>query len=471
MYVIVGGGPTGLCIAWVLAYNNHKVCLIEADSILGGSWNVHWKDGKYWSENSPRVLINEGVHIDFLKSIGMEDNGFSKIYGSTFEMFTKFYDFLKQYLIFSDYLKLLNGIIHYTFHKDDNKTFEEWMVENKISCDGKKALTIFSITINDIPEKTSAYEVFKTIQPPNRGLIQMNEPNKWTQLIEDQFMNMKNVQILKNTRVEYLEYNQGLIQSCLCFDKIKKRTFKIHGERFVLCTQSSGLWSILQKSSTSVKNNWKNEYEMEQWVKHTHYNGFGFQLHFTETVEYPHKWCWVCEGEWNVIILPVSQWLVEYSKDDKIKTVWSCVVTKTNAKSMNIGKTLNECEKDEAIQECMRQIHLKYSEYGNLPKPFKVTTSDGLKRINGKWKSKNTGFTKGKYDYLEMKGNIDNLYAVGCFNKTINQVANMETAIESSMNYLKTYENVKNPIKKSDQSNKKLIFLFVVCVLYFYLKK
>ena len=55
-YVIIGVQSTGLSLAHALAVNNYEVDIIERDSQLGGSWNSQWKDGKYFSENSPRVI-------------------------------------------------------------------------------------------------------------------------------------------------------------------------------------------------------------------------------------------------------------------------------------------------------------------------------------------------------------------------------------------------------------------------------
>ena len=71
-YVIIGAGPTGLSLAHVLANNGYEVDIIERDSQLGGSWNSQWKEGKYFSENSPRVLgytnIND-ARIFFIISV------------------------------------------------------------------------------------------------------------------------------------------------------------------------------------------------------------------------------------------------------------------------------------------------------------------------------------------------------------------------------------------------------------------
>ena len=92
---------------------------------------------------------------------------------------------------------------------------------------------------------------------------------------------------------------------------------------------------------------------------------------------------------------------------------------------------------NEVIEECLYQINKLYK----IPNPYKVTTSIGLKKYNNKWISKNTGYTKNNYDDLEIKGKIDNLYALGCFTKKDNpHIAYMGTAIDATVKYLNEYE-------------------------------
>ena len=73
-YIIVGTGPTGLSLAYVLSLNNINVEIIEKDNKLGGSWNSEWIENKYFSENSPRVYSDTGnsrklmSHIRFIKN-------------------------------------------------------------------------------------------------------------------------------------------------------------------------------------------------------------------------------------------------------------------------------------------------------------------------------------------------------------------------------------------------------------------
>ena len=71
-YVVVGSGPCGASLSYLLSKHNYNVTLIERDSQLGGSWNSQWIDGKYWSENAPRVLTASALgnfHNNFINRI------------------------------------------------------------------------------------------------------------------------------------------------------------------------------------------------------------------------------------------------------------------------------------------------------------------------------------------------------------------------------------------------------------------
>jgi hypothetical protein len=83
----------------------------------------------------------------------------------------------------------------------------------------------------------------------------------------------------------------------------------------------------------------------------------------------------------------------------------------------------------------------------DIPKPKVITVSNGLKKENNVWLSKNTGYTKSKYSDLDIKGKVDNLYALGCFTKTpVNHIAYMGLAIDAVAKYLKEYEDLEHNI-------------------------
>lgn len=438
-YIIVGSGPTGLSLAYVLSLNNIDVEIIESDDKLGGSWNSEWIDNKYFSENSPRVYLNSTNINKLISHIGMTKDDFQTIYGNFFEKNYKVVSFIFKYFNFYDYFIFLFSFFKYTIYTADI-TVNDWFNMSSLSNQGKKAITIVSILLGDRPDKTNINDFFGFL---SFGTVtQMKEPNKWRDLIERYLTKKGNVTILKETRVTGIEQHNSK------FTLLVKNTNygyddKRMGDKVFLCTQSNGLYPILINSSPTIRNNWMPIDKMKEWSNNTFYSGFGFQIHFDKIVHFKNEWCWSCNGDWTVIILPVSNWLKKYSNDPDIKTVWSCCIVDMDTKSKRINKTANECTHDEVIDECFFQIKDKYK----IPSPKITTTSSGLQKINNKWISKNTGYTKSTYDDLPMKGNIDNLFALGCFTETSkNHLAFMGGAVDATAHYLDKYEKLYNNI-------------------------
>ena len=71
-YAIVGGGPTGMTLAWILSEQKKKVILIEKDEVLGGCHKVVRVNG-YFTEHGPRVYSDSYV---MFKEI-LSDMGFA----------------------------------------------------------------------------------------------------------------------------------------------------------------------------------------------------------------------------------------------------------------------------------------------------------------------------------------------------------------------------------------------------------
>ena len=461
-YIIVGGGPTGLSLAYFLSKKKMiHVELYEKDKQLGGSWNSQWVNGEYWSENAPRVLGYDNNTKLFLNEIGIKDSDIEPIYGNYFGSNFKIFSFIKEYFTISDYFIFLLATIKYKFYTI-NRTMEEWFYISGLSKEAQKAIEIICITVCDRPDNTNINDFFCSIGPVN--LKQFKDSNKWHQLIENKLNNLNNVKIFKNTEVIKLNQNNNQIVSIIIKNLQNNSRSTVYGDKFILATQSSGLLSVIKNSDNIVKNNWINYIWFKNWCKNTYYSGFSFQLHFKEKIKFPEKWCWSCKNDWTVIILPVSNWLKNKSKNSIINTVWSCCIVDMETTSKFLNKTANQCNKDEVLNECMRQIKGFYS----IPEPHKITTSVGLIKKNNKWISKNTGFTQKKYGYLPMKGKIDNLFALGCFTEpTYPSISYMETAISSGINYLKKYES-QIQIKKNSVDYKFVIIVLSVLIFLFF---
>jgi phytoene dehydrogenase-like protein len=71
-YIIVGGGPTGMTLAWLLEDKTRKILLIEDEETLGGCHRVHRING-YFSEHGPRVYSNSYLMlIELLKDMDID---------------------------------------------------------------------------------------------------------------------------------------------------------------------------------------------------------------------------------------------------------------------------------------------------------------------------------------------------------------------------------------------------------------
>lgn len=433
-YIIIGGGPTGLSLAWILANNGIEVTVIEKSDILGGSWKNQWIDNLYFSENSPRVLTGFGYCRRFLKDIGMQDTDFSNIYGNIWESNMKIFTFIKRFFNVNDYLILsFAAIIGHKFYRN-NVVLQQWLDNSYLSENAKYALRIICITICDTPINTNIHDFFGSF-----GFVtlqQMKDSNKWHILWKQKMEKMPHVQIITNTEALSFGCEQDSIHSVYCKTSCGN-TITFCGDRFIIATQSNSLCNILTSSTSKIlENNWFTKDTLLRWCSDTHYNGFGFQLHFKEKVPMPNEWCWSCLTDWCIITLPISDWVEEFSKDPYVKMVWSCCIIDLETLSNYSGKSANMCSKTEVIHEAIRQLKTVHS----FPWPYHITTSRGLHKKNGTWHSEMTGFTRKQYDYLPMKGKVKNLFALGCFTEPkYNTIAYIETAIQASVQFIQIY--------------------------------
>lgn len=300
-------------------------------------------------------------------------------------------------------------------------------------------------------------------------MSQFKEPNKWHYLIE-QKLRTNNVKIYKNCTVTKINSSNNKPNGVSFKNTVNNTITNINGDKIIIAAQSTGLYNILKNSSDIIKNNWINYKYIQEWAKKTYLQSFGFQLHFDTIVKFPEIWGWCSKSEWTIIILPVSKWLTPFSKDKNVKTVWSCCIIDFNTKSKRINKTVNECTRDEVIKESIAQLEQLYTD-SKLPTPYKITTSRKLQKINNKWYSNNTGFTRGNFNFLPIKGKLNNLYTIGSFSDVnINSVTYFESAVRTSCIYLQKYEKNITDFHNYEKKNYYIIIIGIICAILIILK-
>ena len=258
-YIIVGGGPTGIILSIMLENANNKVAIIESESMIGGCWKTRFANSLYYTEHSPKVIVGEYPYfdklLDFLK-LPSQDR-YDRVYGNWFYSKYFLYNFIIEGLNLREIFIFTNAVILARLDlMDKTISVEEWLKKNKFSKKGYKTVKIFSVIVNDVPNKLLAYVFFRTFKLYN--LFQLKQPNEW--LIRfNEYSKNKNIDIFLNTPVISIKSNEKKVKEIQTKNKIYKAK-----KGFILCIPPYPLQKLLEDSDFHVKNNWMNSYDMKQ---------------------------------------------------------------------------------------------------------------------------------------------------------------------------------------------------------------
>lgn len=408
---IIGGGPTGMRVAEKLS-DAHAVSIFEKSNKLGGCWKIEWQKS-YFTEHSPRVL-SSGYKRFFekIKDYNLET---VPVYNSTAtENKLMFANYIYSNCSFLDCLKVLYAITFYDKH--DTRTVEEWMEDNHITQRGRNGIKKLCIVIATIPDNLS-WVAFCTATRKDSGgvLVNLKSGDAWLKLYERELN--KTCNIYKNVEIEKLNTRQNKVTSV----RLKSGAV-IKADEFILCVPPYQLYKIFEKSLI----------RLEGWdynsILKSSYSGIGFQLHFSKKQLFPKKWCNTCMNDWSIIMLHTSDYFDHFSRDPRIKDVYSCTIVDTFSKSTKLNKSANDITNiDEVINEAMRQIS---EQVGFKPRPTAITVTKGMKRIRGVWQGKDSAFAITPKGPISTKTQFKNLSIVGPHN--LDKISVLEGAFESA---------------------------------------
>ena len=441
-FVIIGGGPTGLALSTMLSQTDATIALIEKDTQLGGCWKVDWVDNTYYSEHSPRVMTT--TYSKFRNLL--------RIYNIKFDCEPVYKDKLALYkailskLSIMDVLKLISGLIISRFFETAD-TVDDFM--QHLSASGAEAMYTLSVALANVPSQVMMQDVFNEMYSYHGEFVHLKNPN-WYKVIE---MNLSSrVDFRKGFEVQSINEVDGIF-----IVNTSKGSFKT--KEIILATPPLALVEILKNSDEVIKNNWGDFNYLTTVAEEGSYHSIGFQLHFDQDIEFPKRWCKYCEGDWNIIILPVSNYLDTFSKDIDIKTVWSGCIIDQSKYSKRLSKKVYQCTLEEIQNEIIQQLR--------IPQPKVFTFTKGLKIFDGKYTSIDTGFIRSKKGMLNSSGNLANLHIVGPVNHK--GIVTMETAIQEAYKFVKsrypTGELHKVLESNSVFSIKNMIVLLIIIVL------
>ena len=405
----------------------HQVELHEKKEILGGCWRVEWKDG-YFTEHSPRVMTDQyKLVMELVEKLGLEDP-YRQVYGGRFETTWKFLKYSLKNLSIMDNIKFMNSVL--TISKSDRRNMQEWMDESNITNFGKKGIYNLCVSLQSVPRDVSAYAFFDAIYGGfgKSEFIQFREGDRWLKVWEEDLRSRRGIKIVTESEVIGLETRGRKIISAIT------NKGKIVGDRYIC---SFPLWNfqemIRRCNSTLLRNNWMEEQMFINYCKESSYSAIGVQLHFDRKMNLEMDWCQTCMGDWSIVMLETSKFTEDFTRKKDIVEVWSLALVDFTKKSKRLDKTLDKLDYKEIIEEVLFQLEMTLN---MKVKPKTVTINVDIDE-KGKWELRDSAFSITPKGPIEPKGQISNLFLVGCQNQF--KIAVLDGALESADNLVSKY--------------------------------
>lgn len=422
-YIIVGAGPCGLAIAYLLGRAGKKCTLIDQNDSIGGCHRVKRQNGMF-TEHSPRVYLSS--YSNFIQLL--------KEMGSHFDWLYTPYDFS---IIYIAYQLLLKLTIRETF-LIMGEFFFFLLFPNygsHISMQTFTANRHFSDASVDYLDRLcrftdggglDRYSVYQFIQLINQqGLYRIYQPKRPNDvglfpIFQTAIQNTNNVTLQLSTKVTSVLYDTQI-------RGVQTDHGAFYGTNVILAIPPSLFSTILTASPSPLPTAFG---ELSSWVPLATYNNdIAVTFHWDTVLSLPKVWGFPY-SEWGVISVPLTNYMD--MNDQRSKTVISTCITYTDRLSLVLQKTADQVtDRTELMNEIFRQLK---ESYPSLPPPTTSILSPTVYYENG-WKETDSAFFKASaISFLPSNGTVPHLYQVGTQNgNSQSAFTTMEAAITNGM--------------------------------------
>jgi hypothetical protein len=433
-YVIVGGGPTGMTIAWILSNQKKKVLLIEKDEVLGGCHKVLRVNG-YFTEHGPRIYSNS--FLMFIELLADMDIAFTDLFipykskptdidDKTIQINNK----INLNLTFNEIMALLLAFLKLIVNKDYGRTvsMKDFMKKNNFSensydfierlCLLSDGATIDNYTLFQFLQyinKQFFYSLYQPKIPNDRGLIKV-----WTEKLLK-----NNVKILLNSKVIKIDVQNNNVSKLIINENgIEK---EIIANKYVLTIPPKPFYNLIS-SNPKTENIFGNNKELQKWkVKNSYFDYITLTFHYKNEVTLP-KLNGFPRTPWGIGFVILSNFM-DFKTDEPSKTVISICISMLNVPNEE-GKTVNQCSKEEIIKYVKEQLSF-------FPNPDLIIISPTIKKINDVWINEDTAYViTTEQRFIKSKDKLSNLYYVGIHNGNSSYyVTTIESAVQNAIHY------------------------------------
>jgi hypothetical protein len=456
-YVIIGGGISGIVLAYYLSKFNYNVVILEKNDSLGGCHYVKRVNGLF-TEHAPRVYFDNYImFIEVLKDMNINFFDIFKKYNYSISNYIKKLSFFEQSVLFF-YLLTLNDSYKYITVKDVMNKYEfsknsiEFINRLCLKVDGVDSSKYSIYSLIDIFNKQFLFSMYEPNIPNDIGLFKLLE-NKLIENKVDISINSSVNKIIDNNTISY--YNNFI-------------EYKIYSKYYIFSIPPINLINIL-KNNNLLQNIFGNYDDLYKWGQITNYFKFiSLTFHWNKILPIE---------KYNKNFTTSTPWAINYIvntdymnlNDNRSQTVISLIIS-NNEISNYTNKTPNQTSnKHELINETFRQLKLIIP---NLEYPTYVLVNNDY--IDNKWEPHNTAFgtvasNLVKSPYINYKSQkFNNFYTCGChiglskFNYTT-----MESAVCNSLELLNILIPEFNKNIKYSFSLLELIYcIFFILLIY-----
>jgi protoporphyrinogen oxidase len=431
-YIIIGGGPTGMTLAWLLEDASRKILLIEKENDLGGCHRVERVDG-FFTEHGPRVYSTSYLmFIDLLKDMKIDFHTYFTEYKASLSNIDKrtlnSFTINEKKSLFFAFIKLVfdnnfgKNISLKQFCDDNNFTnaSRDYIEKFCRLTDGAsyEKYTLFQFL--QLANQQLFYKLYQPKLPNDKGLIKL-----W----ENKLIETGNVTILKNTNVIKLIKDGNKIDSILILDELIVKNIKV--KKIILAVPPKPLYNII-KQSPGVENAFSYIEDLEKWKDNNSYFDYiPLTFHYKKNVPMP-KISGFPKTEWGIGFIILSNYM-DFS-DEPSKTVISITITFTDRPN-KYGKTVNQCTKKEIIKYIKEVLNF-------FPEPDLVIISPNVLRHEDKWINLDTAYVvtiSDQNNFLKSTSDeFDNLFTVGIHNgHSLYNFTSIESAVQNAIHFCK----------------------------------
>lgn len=418
--VIIGGGPCGMTLAWLLSKNNFNITLIDKNSSLGGCHRVS-RQNKLFSEHGPRVYMNNFKNFRWiLNDLGMD---FNKLFVQL-KCKDRISVFLKQLNISEIYSFIKVFITLNNSHKQI--TVKEWLDKNSFrenivneidyicrTVDGAGIDRFVLYNFIQIINYGFFYKVFQPNKPNDKGFIK-----KWESKLKK-----NKVKIIKNAIITKINIVGKNIYS------VFGNNIEYKADRYIMAIPPEQIAQLLNNNTFTKWSSLTNYYETLSITFHWNKKNV-----FIENCDYLYN-----NNKYGIIFIVLS----DYMKFDG--TVISTIISRYNK-----NKSIEQYK--EIIYSFLKSFNNNLPIYDNaIVAPY------------------DTSFITTKYGYIPNETIYSNLYNCGTHNGNSDYpLTTIETAITNAIFLSNKFTKKKYTIYRIFT----LYQLILTCILLliFYLK-